>query len=102
MDLLRFEGFSVESVGNGQEAIEWLHGHQSSHWLIILDLMMPVMNGKAFLAARGADPLLAPMPVIVLTAGGDCRDLVPSDRVARCMSKTIAPPELIAAIAACN
>ncbi len=61
------EGMAVETARNGEEALE-LIGSGRLPALVLLDLMMPVMNGWEFLAAVANDPLLKPLPVVVLTA----------------------------------
>ena len=59
------DGFGVEAVGDGAEALEYVR--QSPPALIVLDLSMPVMDGRAFLRAyRELAGELA--PVIVCTA----------------------------------
>jgi CheY-like chemotaxis protein len=61
------EGYEVVTADNGHQALDLLQtGPLPS--LILLDLMMPVMDGRAFLEARAADPRLADIPVIILTA----------------------------------
>lgn len=65
--LLEMSGRVVRSAGNGREAIEQLEkGLRPS--VILLDLMMPVMNGWEFLEARARGPAWAAIPVIVLSA----------------------------------
>ena len=61
------EGYSVITAGNGNDALDWLHKN-SPPALILLDLMMPVMNGAEFLSRRRRDPMLCTVPVVVLTA----------------------------------
>ncbi|HEX7941241.1 MAG TPA: response regulator [Gemmatimonadaceae bacterium] len=61
------EGMAVETARNGQEALALL-GTGRLPALVLLDLMMPVMNGWEFLAAVANDPLLRGIPVVVLTA----------------------------------
>ncbi len=64
---LEGEGFAVAAVSNGQEALDYLRsGARPS--LVLLDLMMPVMNGWEFRAQQRQDPQLADIPVIVLSA----------------------------------
>jgi DNA-binding response OmpR family regulator len=101
VDALRFEGFLVESARDGREGLAWLRDHSETRWIVLLDLMMPVMNGRAFLGARANDPLASKSPVIVLTAGGDCRELKASGQLANCLPKTASLQELLAAIASC-
>jgi CheY-like chemotaxis protein len=65
--LLTLEGFEAATVANGREALDYLH-HASTPNVILLDLMMPVMDGWEFRRQQQADPALAPVPVIVLSA----------------------------------
>jgi CheY-like chemotaxis protein len=62
------EGIAVETAKNGQEALTLIAtGRRPA--LVLLDLVMPVMNGWEFLAAVAGDPVLRLLPVVVLTAG---------------------------------
>ncbi len=61
------EGMAVETARHGQAALEMLADGRLPA-LVLLDLMMPVMNGWEFLAAVAKDPRLAHIPVVVLTA----------------------------------
>jgi CheY-like chemotaxis protein len=62
------EGFEVATASNGRDALDHLRQGSGLPFVILLDLRMPVMDGRAFLAARASDPVLAVIPVIVLTA----------------------------------
>jgi CheY-like chemotaxis protein len=62
------EGIAVATARNGEEALA-LIGTGRVPALILLDLVMPVMNGWEFLAVAAGDPVLRPIPVVVLTAG---------------------------------
>ncbi len=66
---LEKEGFTVEHAVNGNEAISKFEAAQPD--LIVLDVMMPGMNGFEVLAAMHADDKLRSIPVIVLTAHAD-------------------------------
>jgi CheY-like chemotaxis protein len=65
--VIETEGMPVETARNGEEALALL-GTGRLPALVLLDLMMPVMNGWEFLAAVANDPVLRGIPVVVLTA----------------------------------
>lgn len=67
--VLAEEGYRVLEAANGAEALSRLHDGPLPD-VILLDLMMPVMNGEQFRRAQRADPLLAEVPVVVMTAAG--------------------------------
>jgi CheY-like chemotaxis protein len=68
--VLESEGFGVETAKNGQEALAFLRTGSKLPGLVLLDLMMPVMNGWEFLAAVAEIPPLRTIPIMVLTAAG--------------------------------
>ena len=69
--LLRFAGYGVITASNGGEALELLRRDAQVPDLILLDLMMPVMDGRAFRDAQKKDARLAGIPVVVVSAQGD-------------------------------
>ncbi|HYI02538.1 response regulator [Hyalangium sp.] len=68
-ELLESEGFEVAVASNGQEGLEVL-SQMGPPCLVLLDLMMPVMNGEDFLRHVRQDPVLNPVPVVIVTASG--------------------------------
>jgi len=65
--LLEDRGYRVDVAQNGREALEHFDAG-GRPCVVILDLLMPVMDGLEFLARRSTNPILAATPVIVLTA----------------------------------
>ena len=65
--LLQSEDYDVEGVENGREALRVLRDGDEV-CLILLDLMMPVMDGWAFRVEQRKDPSLRDIPVVVLSA----------------------------------
>lgn len=66
---LELEGYEVAFAANGREAWDWLQAGPPPR-LILLDLMMPVMNGADFLRLLRDDARLAPLPVVLVSAFG--------------------------------
>ena len=64
---LEIEGYRVLTASNGREALELLPTLKSP-CLLLLDLLMPVMNGWELLEAKNRDASLAAIPVVVLSA----------------------------------
>ncbi len=66
-ELLEGEGYAVTRASNGAEALERLRRTGKTN-VILLDLMMPVMDGWEFRLRQRSDPGLASIPVVVLSA----------------------------------
>ncbi len=66
---LELEGYKVETAENGKRALERL-GSGVGACVILLDLMMPVMDGWQFRQEQIRDASLADIPVIVVSAAG--------------------------------
>ena len=66
--LLSGEGYKISRAFNGQQALEFLKTTQELPSLILLDIMMPVMDGFEFRAAQKLDPRIAAIPFVVMTA----------------------------------
>ena len=63
---LTSSGFQVLEAGEGQQGIELARQHQPS--LVLLDLMMPVMDGWTVLKELESDAATAGLPIVILTA----------------------------------
>jgi CheY-like chemotaxis protein len=73
-DVLERGGHRTKAASNGLEALEWLQETARPPALILLDLMMPVMDGWQFREEQLKDPRLAPIQVAVLSARSDALD----------------------------
>jgi CheY-like chemotaxis protein len=96
VQVLSARGFVIEQAADGREALLALRrGFRPA--LILLDLMMPRMDGWQFLAEQRTDPALADLPVLVMSAGGALRALpvAPRDYLA----KPVSLASLVSAIA---
>lgn len=70
--VLQREGYAVDSVLDGEAALRHLRSDAPD--LLILDLMLPRMNGFEVLKAVKSDPALKTIPVLILTAKGQAQD----------------------------
>ena len=75
-ELLEEEGFSVEAARNGREALIRLRTGKTHPALILLDLMMPGMDGWDFRSEQMRDPRLASVPVVIVSASGFSRESI--------------------------
>jgi CheY-like chemotaxis protein len=66
--------YQVITASNGKEALEQIKKHQPD--LILLDLMMPVLDGFAVLLEVKADAVLRDIPVIIVSAEHDSKSVV--------------------------
>jgi CheY-like chemotaxis protein len=89
-DLLQIEGYEVSTAANGREALDQLSIAQPD--LILLDMLMPTMDGAEFLAAMRRDRELAGIPVTVLSASR----IEPCVAMAPCLRKPFDLDDLLA------
>lgn len=66
--LFQSEGYTISRAFNGQQALDLLKSSESLPALILLDIMMPVMDGFEFREEQEKDPRLAVIPFVVMTA----------------------------------
>jgi CheY-like chemotaxis protein len=95
--MLKLAGHDVVCADNGREALKKLH-EKNQYCLILLDLMMPVMNGYEFRKAQLEDPAIASIPVIVITADGRAREQAQQLHSDRYFLKPLSPRELLRAV----
>lgn len=87
------EGYRVTTADDGCDALEQLR-HGSHPDLILLDLMMPVMDGWHFRNEQLADPWLSDIPVIVCSASGQASRYADSLRASAYLDKPLEPAKL--------
>ena len=75
-EILEGGAYRVTEAANGQEALELLAEKANDIDLILLDVMMPVLDGYGFLDRVKDDPVLSLIPVIVMTQSGSEEDEV--------------------------
>jgi CheY-like chemotaxis protein len=95
--LLADEGYEVACAGDGREALSYLHdGHTPS--LILLDIMMPGMDGLAFREAQQQEPALAAIPVVALSASSSLAHRAKSMGAAAALQKPFHVEQLVKVI----
>jgi CheY-like chemotaxis protein len=100
-DVLEEAGYPAVCVPIGAEALAYLSdGKRPS--IILLDLMMPVMDGETFLTLKEADPEFADVPVILITATGNGRGVIAAHNVQDCIPKPLSILRLFAAVKGCS
>lgn len=67
-ELLLGEGYEVHCTADGQKALDWLHATPRLPQVILLDLMMPVLDGMQFRVRQAAESRFAGIPVVVISA----------------------------------
>jgi CheY-like chemotaxis protein len=87
-EMLTDKGYSALTAADGEKALAVLRGGPPP-CLVVLDLMMPKMDGWAFRAALLADPAFAKIPVVVLSGAADLRDGTAGLQAARVLTKPI-------------
>src|SRR3954469_13049651 len=68
VDLLEEEGFAAVGAANGLEALNFLAESKRTPALILLDLMMPVIDGWTFCKVRQGVAMLMEIPVVAISA----------------------------------
>ena len=89
---LKLEGFSPVTAANGHEALAYLrNGGDAS--VILLDLRMPVMDGWTFRREQKGDPVIADIPIVILS--GVETDVVHELDAAAAFHKPVSFPEIV-------
>ena len=96
-DILEDEGYEVSLAANGLEALKELRrGFQPC--VILLDLMMPVMNGWEFREEQLQEPNLARIPTVLVTAHSRAEEAAVELRAVSCIQKPVQPEKLLAVV----
>lgn len=74
VDILRLEGLPTAVADNGAEALQYLKNHNKP-CMVLLDMMMPVMNGRQFLDVFRSQPGNDDIPVVIISAVADRVDI---------------------------
>jgi two-component system, chemotaxis family, chemotaxis protein CheY len=97
-DALEAEGYRVITAADGQEALDWLRQRVARPCVILLDLMMPRLDGIQFRTEVLNDPELAVLPVVVLSADPSIISGAKSLNFSGSLRKPVALEALLAAV----
>lgn len=89
MDFLEDHGYQAVGAKHGRDALQKLAAVDVRPCLIVLDLMMPVMNGEEFREKQLRDPDLSTIPVLVISAYKDVHERAKSLSVQGHLSKPL-------------
>jgi CheY-like chemotaxis protein len=86
-ELLRQEGYAVSCARTGREALAHLESAEQLPQLVLLDLMMPDMDGSEFRARQRVDRRFCSIPIVLMTAAGDAQATAAKLGVCACLKK---------------
>jgi two-component system, chemotaxis family, chemotaxis protein CheY len=100
-EILEMQDYNVKSFANGREALDSLLASTALPSLIILDLMMPVMNGYEFLTAIDEVDRLKQLAILVVSADRQAKAQLPKNRAKAVLVKPIDLDMFIETVATC-
>jgi CheY-like chemotaxis protein len=95
-DALRDEGYLVDLAAHGREALDALRARRPA--TIVLDLMMPVMDGFSFMEACHHEQLCDNVPIVVISAAADAIQRISEVPVHACIAKPFDLDDLVRTI----
>ena len=96
-EMLADRGFLVSTARHGKDALELLRTKPKPN-IVLLDLMMPVMDGWQMRAEMLADPKLAGIPVVIVSGAADLQDESEALKAARVLTKPVKWPVLLESV----
>jgi CheY-like chemotaxis protein len=98
-EALADSGFRAVTATDGRDALSYLRKRGAARpSLILLDLMMPVMDGFQFRTEQRSDPEVAEIPIVVISASGDITQAASSMAAAGVLRKPVRLPDLLAMV----
>lgn len=98
LEVLEDNAYVARGARNGFDALEQLTRDGLRPCLILLDVMMPVMDGWQFRAAQRENPALAAIPVVVLTAHTNARQAAEQMQAAGFLKKPVRLEALLSTV----
>jgi CheY-like chemotaxis protein len=88
-ELLRGEGYEVATASDGAEALDYLRAAPRLPCLILLDLVMPNVDGWQFIEERSHEPRFSRIPVVLISGQVAARETARALGLANCIEKPI-------------
>ena len=93
-EMLADEGFAVTTASNGRDALDLMRSAAPRPSLVVLDLMMPVMDGWQLRREMLADPDLSSIPVVVVSGAADIERMSSTLAASKILTKPVKWPQL--------
>ena len=98
VEVLTDLGFAVASAADGLEALAQLREPEDAWCMVLLDLMMPHMDGREFRVEQLRDPALARIPVVIVSAVADVTTVANELGVDAHVTKPVTVTKLVEAV----
>jgi two-component system, OmpR family, response regulator CpxR len=98
MGFLEDNGYETVGAVHGQDALQKLGGTGERPCMILLDLMMPVMDGRTFLEQQLQQPALSQIPVLIVSASRDAEQTAKDMHTAGHLAKPLNLKQLLAIV----
>ncbi len=95
IEVLEDAGYEAVGAANGVEALAQLRDPDDSWCVVLLDLMMPQMDGRKFRVEQLQDPALSPIPVVIVSAMTDVAEAAEELQVAAHVTKPVPLEDLV-------
>jgi two-component system chemotaxis response regulator CheY len=97
-ELLVEEGYEVRTAVSGRDALELLEGADPLPDLVLLDLMMPIMDGWTFYDHLQKQPRWATLPIVVISADANVHEKAARLNPVACLRKPVGIDELLGVV----
>lgn len=98
IEVLADAGYVAVGACDGADALEQLRGPDDDWCVVLLDLMMPNMDGRAFRAQQLKDPTIARVPVVIISATADVEQAAKELEVAAHCTKPLPLSKLVSLV----
>ena len=98
IEVLEEAGYEAVGAADGFEALAQLRDPEDRWCVVLLDLMMPNMDGRTFRSEQLQDPGIAPIPVVIVSAMSDVDEAAEELKVSAHVNKPVRLAELVSIV----